>query len=123
MPSVGFLFREFGLDNLSLWSKLPLMLRMSFMTFVGERVEVETEKGFGEPKVVVWRGKSLKVHRVLRWWHNFSYGSYRYLPRRWWLKKRRLYFEVEFEDGRTARIYRDLRQKEWVLLCFLQEER
>lgn len=91
------------------------------MTFVGERVEVETAKEFGAPQAVLWRGKRLEVRRVLRWWHDFSYGPYQYLPRRWWLKRRRIYFEVELRDGRKARLYRDFRKGEWILLWIFPE--
>jgi len=90
------------------------------MSFVGERVEVEAET-LSNPRAIVWRGRRLAVRRVLRFWHDFSYGPYRYLPRRWWMRRRRLYFDVELEDGRVARIYRDFRRREWVLLCFLPE--
>jgi len=92
------------------------------MEFVGERVEVETGEDFCAPRAVIWRGRRISVKRVLRFWHDFSYGPYRYLPRRWWLKRRRLYFDVEFEDGRVGRLYRDMRRGEWVLLWMASEE-
>ena len=85
-------------------------------------MEVETAKNFGAPRAVIWREERLNVKRILRFWHDFSYGPYRYLPRRWWLKRRRLYFDVEFEDGRVGRLYRDLRRAEWVLVWITAEE-
>ncbi len=90
--------------------------------FVDEPIEVEPSAQPGPPKALIWRGKRLEVRRVINWWHDFSYGPYRYLPKRWWLRRRRLYFDLELADGRKVRIYRNFRRNEWILLCFLEGE-
>ncbi|MBM3208829.1 hypothetical protein FJZ40_00850 [Candidatus Shapirobacteria bacterium] len=71
--------------------------------FIGKKVKVDfvQEIGWKRPTVITFGNKTLKIRTVRSRWEEHSYS------RPWWLRKHRVCYEVETENGDTYQIYWD----------------
>jgi hypothetical protein len=90
--------------------------------FVDEPIEVEFAHRPGPPVAFVWREERRPIARVLRMWHDISWGPMAYRPKRWWQRRHRTYYLVETAAGERFEIYHDRGRGLWILYRRVNDE-
>lgn len=75
--------------------------------FLGEQIEVETERGSPRPVRFAWKDEMHIVTKVLSEWVDTGYGLLPRTSRTWYNRRHRRYFRVSDSDGRLFEIYLD----------------